>query len=296
MKVNKVFTIFIFLTLAAFLSLKQTSHISAAPPPTSTPAPTPNYWYKLKNTSFYKYFDLQVAIPSSVNKFDNDDDNKRLFDTGDAGVVAAAGASIYFKEAFGENIASTHGWRIANYIKKTGLTPKKFLEYVKSRKSYVQIKDVNDIQKNQINVYTGSLTISDNGISGGSRTPFVLIVDGDLTINVGQKFNNSGRSLAMMATGTLNITSTTEEINGVFIGQNIDLTSDASSTINPLKIKGNLVLASDTSSTSTALDTTSKRRRSDSSKPSVFAMLDLTPYIELLPLLSTRSYTWSELK
>lgn len=275
--------------------------IAATPTPTGivsgpTLTPTPGQWYKISNSSFYKYGDLVNQIPASVSKFlssDADDTGERLFIVNDGGVVAASGSNIYFGEAAGQNFASTRGWKIVNYPKSTHITPSKFLEYVKSRKQYVTVNSINDIQKNKINVITGNPVISSNGIA--AQSPFVLIADGDVTIDVGQQFNPAKKSLAIMATGatTFNINSTVEEIDGIFIGKSVNFVSNISSTSNPLKINGNLTVANDSGS---IVDTTYKRNRVDQTSPSIFNALYVQYYIELLPLLSTHVYEWTELK
>lgn len=268
--------------------------VCCAPPP-----PPATAWYKVKDASFHKRSDLVNAIPNVVDNFDNDDDGLCnnadpnsiwCFNINEPGVVTAQGDIDLINAP-----VSFRGWQRADadYTPRTFFDPATFLEYVRARKQYVNIDNLSEIESNAVNVIEGDAIFDDNfnnGIQG--KAPFVLIIDGDLTINVNNKLNPSDRDIAIIVTGTTNIRSTLNEMVGIYLTGAVDFAYDiaSGSTVNQtLKVTGNFA-------SFTPAECTEKRARtSQTDKPTCFFVFDESPYTTLWSLLSTRAYEWKEL-
>jgi hypothetical protein len=247
----------------------------------------PKNWYKLKDASFHKIGHLQNPIPDPISAYDNDDTSSRQFSIGQGGLIGAdAGINL------GTGAPSSNEWIKADYNFNHRFDPSTYLEYVTARKQFVTVTpsgstiDSSDITQDAINVATGNFEIDSPSIQ--SNSPFVLIVNGDLTIN--RDINPPEKSLAIFVLGTLKITSNVTEVSGLFFANSVDLASDittGNTTSNTLKINGNLI--------STVVADTSKRVNSDIRKPSYFIVFKPEMYTDLLPLLSIRSYEWTQL-
>jgi hypothetical protein len=257
--------------------------ITNTPAPTSTPTltPTPNpYWVKLKNTSFYTSRSLAQSIPASPIAYDADDDGSPYFiissSGSDPGLVAASYINL------GTASVSAKGWKTTEPQNPFTFTPSQFLAYLKARTALKTITDINNISSinSDTVVFNGNLTIDSTNISLFNSKKLVLLVSGNLNINV--NFAPSSSSIALLSTGTITISPTVSQVNAILIGQNVDLgtTSDQG-----LKIIGNLV----------AIESlTNNRRWSTSSKPAVFVVFDKNLYLDLLPHLAVVKYSWRE--
>ena len=253
-------------------------------------------WYKVKNASFHKLGNLIDAVPDPDNAeaFDNEDDGLcdqsdpssiTCMDINEPGVVTADG---YIDTANAP--ISFRGWSGTNYNFNNNIDPDAFLAYVLARKNYVQITDFNEMQSDIINYIQGDFTVDNNGFQG--KTDFVLVVDGNLTIDQSNTFNPSNKSMAFVVTGTLNIRSNVSAMNGIYIGNDVDFASDipaGSTTTNQLKVNGNLV-------SFTEGQCTDKRQRTDNDKPSCFFVHNIADhFLPLIDMLSIRTYAWEEL-
>ena len=246
-------------------------------------------WYKLKDVSLQKRGRLQNPIPATILPFDSDDTNQRSLIVGEAGIVSADQTITV-----GTGTVSSRDWQKENYTAIGRLTPQLFLDYVKARKQYVTVTDANgngsidgpELTRDAINIVSGNFGLIDNaGIQG--KAPFVLIVQGNVTININGNnvFNPPEKAVAILSTGTLKINSHHTEINGIFITNGVDFADDLPPgqwTTNPLKINGNLFSL-------TPVDVT-KRQVADISKPSIFLVNRLYLHLGLWNLLSTRNY------
>lgn len=248
----------------------------------------PSHWTKLKNTSFFSINDLFNPIPASISSYDSDDDGLRYFIiTGaqyDPGLVLAKSIDI-------NNVdPSTKKWKTT--LNKTNtMFPSSYLSYVRSRKEYKIIANIDEITTNnydkQILVINGPLTISNANKSVFNNKNLVLIINGDLTFSA-TTFTPTGNPTsgynAFLTTGTITFANTTTEVHGIFIAPTIDLGTTANQGI---KIVGNLAAL-------TSL--TNNRKWASTSKPSVFIVFDQVYYIKLLPYLSTANYQWSQIQ
>ena len=234
-------------------------------------------WTKLKNSSFSSPGSLTNVLPLNISAYDSDDDvNQRYFIMNsagsDPGLVTAS--SIYT----GTAAVSSKDWKAESYTRQTALSPSGFLSYVKARKEYQIITNLNDLAEDKINLWQGDLTI--NNQANFNNKKVVLIVTGTTTLDM-PNFQPAHAALAILA-NTINFTSSVKYAEGVFIAQTVNT---GSNTTQGLKIKGNLVAFS---------TFVNGREWSDNSKPSVFIVFDQQQYIDLLPYLSTASYEWKQ--
>jgi hypothetical protein len=239
-------------------------------------------WIKLKNNSFTSSVNLTNPLPLAITAYDSDDNTQRYFIIGnDAGLVTASSIDT------GTADVSSKDWK-ANYSRQIALTPSDFLNYIKSRKEYTVIThpDLSEITSSGIYVYNGPLTLTSSNIAVSN---IVIIATGNVAIS-GNQFNiasncidtTGSKNIAILSTGTLTFSNTTQCAAGIFIAPTIDTGSTSNQG---LKIKGNLI----------ALTTLNQNRSwSDNSKPSVFIVFNPTQYINLLPYLSTATYDFQQ--
>ena len=268
------------------------------PTPTNTPTPTPipEPWTKLKNTSFISSNNLVNDIPSSPTTiYDTDDDTTANFIIGAGGIVAAPTVSLTKLNPTAQ--PSTNKWSVNYTPSSASLTASSFLSYVKARKEYTKIistTSLNEISSDGIYLFQGSLTLTNAILNQAAATKFILIVNGDVTINQ-SRFNFTGvdcidttnsKSVAILSTGKITFTDTVQCANGIFIADTIE----TGSTINlnqGLKIIGNLI--AQTSFTET-------RKWSTFNRPSIFIYFNQQKYLDLLPYLSIANYEWRQIQ
>ena len=263
--------------------------VTIAPTNTPSPTPTPGPWYKLKDGSFTKKGAYTNQIPAVVSKYDGYDTLQPFLiantATNDPGIVIISNPSASEKPSEKDWINS------GNYSYTAPFTPATFLSYIKSRKKYRTITDLNGFNglTSGIYIYNGTLTI-DNTIAASltNAVPILLVVTGgDVTIDtLSSVFGNpSPQSVAVLTDGILNIAPNMSELNGLFIADQIDFGNAAN---NPLKIVGNVI------SQNIAYPAT--RSRVDLTKPSVFIVVRPDMYLNLLPYFSTSTYEWKQLQ
>ncbi len=263
---------------------------TATPTPTVTPTPIPLAWVKLKDASFSSPRGLDNSIPPApLIAYDGDDDSTQRFfimssAPGPAGITSASSINL------GTATTSTNDWKTPTYSKQTILTASTFLEYVRSRKSYQTIRDLNSINADGIYVWDSS---GNNPIPSFTSVPakfdqfnVVLIVSGassPVIVDTAVFKPANSKSLAILAT-TLNFTATTTEADGLFVTDNVDV----GTTVNQgLKIVGNLIVNSPFTNT---------RKWATPGRPSLFIVFKATPYLKLLPFLSVDKYDWRQLQ
>ncbi len=243
-------------------------------------------WYKLKNTSLHKSL-LNVSIPTSPDRFDEEDTNEGYLDIGQAGIISSDNPITLTS-------LSAAGWKIDSYSRNNILLPEYFLEYVRSRKEYSTITELtaDNIATNKIYfIQSTDLPLNSGNLPFFEGKNVVLIVQGNVDIN--EDFELVSGALAVIATDTIKIKSSATSLTGIFIGNSVDFAYDiasGSTTGNPLKIDGNIIAINGGQSEL-------KRSRSDNpNKPSIFVVLDPLKYVNLLPYLSTANYEWKQVQ
>lgn len=289
-----------------------------------TPANAGSYlytaWYKLKDDQFHKLDQINDTIPNPVSEYDEDDAQEapnpacdinnpsdiRCLNLNQAGIVTSFGDPINTNGA----PISHRQWNKTTYTKSTQLTPESFLDYALARKPTHVINstaELNTLQQNTINILNADLVLSDTTQEGQeildilqdpARTPYVLVIRGDLTVdhdfNVPEPVTSSPLPITFVveggegATGDLNIHHSVETMGGIFISDTLDFSYDSDRSPYPLKIKGNVISYA-------AADPLKRNRVDDGSKPSVFVVFDPIVYLNVMDLLSVRTYDWSEL-
>lgn len=295
---KKVFFLFIFPSFLLFVFFARGSvfgqYASPTPGPTATSAPTatptplPLSWVKLKDFSFSSPRGLNNSIPPApLTAYDAVDDAgaERYFiissSPGPAGITSASSIDL------GTATTSSNDWKSASYSKQTILSASTYLEYVKSRKTYQTIRDLNSINADGIYVWDSS---GNNPIPSFTSVPakfdqfnVVLIVSGSSTpVTIDVASFTPAKSIAILAT-TINFTTTTTRADGIFIADTIDTGS-----INTgLKINGNLIVNT---------TFTNGRTWPTAGKPSLFIVFKPKPYLDLLQYLSVDKYDWRQLQ
>lgn len=293
--------------------------VAPTPEPTNTPTPVPGVWVKTKDADFYRGESFSNTTPVNPDAFDSDD-------FGDPDCANVEGGSNIACFALNQPGTSAHissstlsyrGWNITNenYSMRRLFTPSTYLSYIKARKDHNLLSVSDPVVFNADNTQFVSLfdQITENAITimqaSDLQTPLhvtlddtitplilgkiesratVLVIDGDVTINIDPVFNTDAKPLAIIATGKLEIASETSLIKGIFIAQTADLSYDDANSLIPLKVVGNLVISESTDSIST-------RRNPNPNQPSLFVVRDIvTMDIPLLPLLSVKTYNWTE--
>ena len=249
-------------------------------------------WIKLKDSSFSKIGDLNNVIPLNITAYDADDNTNHYFIINnssppqtDPGLVSAASINT------GTANVSSKNWWVASYSRIVSTSPQLFLDYVRSRKEYQTIADLSSITNNGLYVWQGDLTLTNTNLNQITASNLVLIVNGNLSINENQ-FNIGGdcrntstsKKIALLSTGAINFSNTTQCAAGIFIGKTIDTGSNNNQG---LKIKGNLVAFSSFNN---------QRKWSNNSKPAVFIVFQPQMYLDLLPYLSVSKYDWRQLQ
>ena len=256
------------------------------PTPTNTPTPTPTLanlpWFKLKDTSFSRVGSLTNKIPAVPQSFDSDDPAPvlRQLELNQGGIVSAG--SITLSDSAPYPKTSTNDWKITSYNPSAGFSIANFVSYVKSRKEYKKITNLaTELKPDALYITEGNKTVSNPDAANG---PYVLIVDGNLTLN-SSPFNPSGaKNIAFIVTGTLTIPPGMSELNGLFIANNVDLGTSSTK----LKVNGNLISQTPISIT--------RSNGVGNFAPALFIKFDSKYYTALLPYLTTATYEWRQLQ
>lgn len=249
------------------------------PTPTRTPTPTPAQgpWIKLKDSSFISSNNLNNRIPALPTAYDSDDTTEPYYIINQGGVTVASSINM------GPNpgVKTSNPEYKADYNLSTGMTPSKFLQYIKSRKAYKLISSLDEIDADGIYSYLGAILDIDSISTKLNQFNTVIIVTG--TINVNTNLNGGSlKSLVLLATDTISFSATVTEANGIFVAPTINTGATANLG---LKIIGNLIAQ-------TSLN--NNRRWADVNKPVVFIKFNPVQYINLLPYLSTVEYGWKQ--
>lgn len=277
-------------------------------------------WYKLKDDQFHKLDTINDPIPNPVSPYDGDDVQEspdpacdvnnpsdiRCLNLNQAGIVTSYGDPINTNGA----PISHRQWNKTTYTKNSQYTPESFLDYALARKKTNIIASPDqlvNLHGGEINILMSDLTLRDNSqenqdildaLQNPALTPYVLIVRGDLTVdvdfNVPSPETNSPLPIAIFveggegATGDLKIHHSVQTMGGVFIADTLDFSYDSDHSPYPLKIKGNVISYA-------AANPSVRNRIDDPTKPSLFVVFDPILYLNIMDLLSVRTYDWSEL-
>ena len=265
---------------------------TAGPSPTPTPVVVPGPWTKLKNTSFYSNEQLWSQIPASPVAYDADDTTQPYFIVGEGGLVGAY-PDI---NIFGLNSnAKTSANDFSGLYEPLPpyMSPLDFAQYVKGKKTYKEINNLDEINGDGIYFYgfTGNeeeavVTLPNLNLTevpaDFNQYNIVLIYDGTININVTGAFNPV-KSVALIAP-TINIASTVTEIKSIIITKTCSL----GDTVNQgLKIIGNLSVSN---------VFTNNRKWADLNKPSLFIINKPEMYLDLLPYITVANYDWQQLQ
>jgi len=254
---------------------------------------TNNPYYKIKNSSFIGRPSLASLFPVSILPYDADDTDGNYFLIGDSGAsYAGVGLSLSNLETLGYATISRRGWHGTGYssASPTALNATRFLNYIRSRKTFTGFSNLSEISGDGIYIWNGpgNLTFNDPLPAALNNYNVVIVASGtNGTININNTQFNPSKSTALIA-DVINFSNTTNQAKGIFAADTVNLSSVATTTT-PLKIIGNLISTRD-------LIDISFRHRDDNRKPSVFVVFDPVQYINLLPYLSTANYDWRQIQ
>ncbi len=206
--------------------------------PTATPTPTPGPWIKLKNTSFYSGNGLTDLIPLVPTAYDADDDSNPYFITGGTGAGLTAASSLNLTAINQSAKPNGSNWSASSYSPTVTFTPASFLKYVKTRKTYTTITDLNDIvsiDHDGIYFYNGSSPVTIDTTQTITDYNTVLITSGEVDIN--SDFNPT-KSIAIVA-DRISFGSGMNQAKGIFIANTVTVANSTNG--GGLKIIGNLV-------------------------------------------------------
>lgn len=248
---------------------------TASPTPTPTGAPVTPF-FKVKNTSFYKYGNLDLIYPATLTAFDADDTTSNASNQGGYGGVVLSQGTTSLTNA----TISTSGWNRQNVSAGT-FNASSFVAYVKSKKTYTAINtNLNGVTAaNTTYLYTGNLTLTQSSFPTSTiPAGTVLLVEGNVTVGAaGQTTLNTTANtpFALIVTGTLTFADATTQANGLYAASAVNFGTGAV----PLKIVGNVV-----SGSSSAISR--QRTSAPLNAPSLFVVFDPTHYVNLIDRIS----------
>jgi hypothetical protein len=270
-------------------------------------------WIKLKNASYSGLGSRYNSIPWNVTRFGNTDDqlanNGRIFSTGvNSGVATTftspdspdptpfqTGSGFFVQKRIDRNGVIAKHWSDDDYSVSQYHARSLFFDYVRSRKQVTQIDLVEEM----------ATTIDDNGIYriGTEASPIdltledtdqamdsavfndkhtLLYITGKLTIDIPEFSPTNGHTIFIAP--EIEIGPTTQNIRAVLMSHVMSVTSTDQLQERGLGVRGNIVATQ---------YFVNNRAVADNSFPSIFLSYDPTPYVELLPFLSTSQYEWT---
>lgn len=275
-----------------------------APSPTPTPTPEPlKSWIKVQSTSFYSdNFNVSGAnnyyVPRSPFTLRTDgtnlDSSSPYMQIGSTTNDIETGVARIDGSRFETDRINSKGWVLTDTDSRDALfSPNRYLDYAKTRKDFVSITDLSAIQNNRVNIYDPEAVgqVNDTVIISNAtilnKSPYVLIVDGNLTITT--DFNTTvANSIAIVVTGTLTIDGAVQNANALFFVNDLLLPSSGSpdGVNGGLQIVGNLIVYNGLEQ----IDI--ERTRAENERPTVFIVQQIPMYLQLLPYFSTANYEW----
>lgn len=246
-------------------------------PPPPDPPVFIGTWFKLKDASFNSVISRSINLPFPPGAYDADDTTDPYLIIGSGGVVLSPSTyTISDNWQYSESNSSNQDYKYKNTF-----SPEKYEDYVLSSREYIEINDLSEIEQNKINYFVGNVN---SGAIDVGKAPFVLLIHGNLSFN--NDFNDSNNSIALIATENINIFKNTESIGGIIAATNISLGAESDT---PLKITGNVI-------STNPIDTSTRERIDDRTRPSFFVVFSPKMYIELFDYLSRATYDWKQLQ
>lgn len=237
-------------------------------------------WFKLKDASFNSGIGRSINLPLTPEAYDVDDTTDKNLIIGSGGVVLSRSTYTITDWQY-----SASNWNNDEYIYKNTFSPENYKDYVLSNREYNEITDLANIEKDQINYYVGDADSSNIGVG---NHPFILLVDGDITFDTNFNDDPENQSVALIATGNINIKEDITSIGAIIAADNIKISHPGDSNI-PLKITGNIISTNE-------VDTSARERIDDRTKPSFFVVFSAKMYIDLIDYLSRATYDWKQLQ
>ncbi|MCS7093518.1 MAG: hypothetical protein NZL96_03820 [Patescibacteria group bacterium] len=243
---------------------------------------------KLKNASFHTNKNLINLMPpqGTIEPYDGEDNaNSRFIITSnlqyDPGIVSAREINL------GDGESSRNRWRTTLASNEITFSLESFRSYFIG-KDYKRLNNLSELNNNPINkkiiLFDSSIQINETNKNYFQNKTLVIFVNGNIDINVNGPFSPPGSNLALISTETISVAPSTTEINSILISRNFQ----SGSTENQgLKIRGNLVIYN-------VFNNQRKQLQATNLKPSIFIIFDEKKYLELLPLLTIISYSWSQ--
>lgn len=252
----------------------------------------PDPWYKLKDGSLYKIGSHRINVSENIKKFsdsDLDDEEKRYVIISSANSnsgIILTGEEYKPGPEYNPITSNEKNWFFQNYGSFKVSLIENYVEYAKSRKEIKIINNFNEIEKNMINLIEDNQEINQEI---NNNAPFVLIINGDLTINK-DNFNENNLSLAIIAKKII-FSPNVKQVTGIFIAQEIEY-GESDRTLNGLKVIGNLISKNQIN----IKNRYNEERRLDNFRPSLFIVFKPKMYLDLLPILSVINYDWTQIQ
>lgn len=248
-------------------------------------------WYRLKQASLAKQGAVLNFIPPNVVPYDGFDTDEELLNIrqpaeSDGIGLITTGNSIDIGPITSN--VSNKNWAKTNYSANKGYLSNlsSFTSYARAKKEIKVINNLSEMESNKINIIYSDVTIAFSAFDAIDNA--VLIVNGQVLLDqappilpIPQIFNRNRNSIAIIATGQINVHQNLTEINGIFIANSYDLGWGGVSSGTPLKVVGNLI-------SNTAV-TNIKRYRpvADYQRASLYIVFYPQYYYDLIPYLST---------
>lgn len=292
-----------------------------SPTPTLTPTPEPDQaWIKVRSTSFYSnnfssggdtYYVPNDPDPFRANPLPGETVNQE--DQGDPYLMSTDPTTISINDstrrAFETGVARLDGvsfdparvneksWVVQGEgVRPSRLTPDTFLQYARSRKDTIVLDSngtnfqtgITNGRVNIVNILVGETVVVTTG-SVLEQSPYVLIVDGNLTIS--DNFNETLNSdMAIIVTGTLTFDADVTIANAIFFANEVSFPDGGSADADGLRINGNLIVSEGLPQSAL------QRYRSNNQQPVLFIMQNVPMYMNILPLFSVSNYEWQNVQ
>ncbi len=291
------------------------SQFGPLPECTPTPSPTPKPWTQMKNAAYQSSKPLYNTIPRNPIPFSSLTlaPGEPFFIVNNSSPVRKAGVVLAPTIALGNQNpgakVSASGWENHVYYNYSDPIFMDFVNYVKARKQYNEIKngDLTKLKANTINIVTttsgSDITVARDDLPispplGPTDKIVVIVVGSNITIVPPSGiFNSLKRNIAILSVkdstgGNIYIGDTTttsdivSEANGIFIADSIDIGTNPNLG---LSISGNIITKDLKNGREWQVPFTNDR-------PSFFIEHNIDMYMSLLGLLSKSSYDWKQLR
>ncbi|MEI6533003.1 MAG: hypothetical protein WCO06_04135 [Candidatus Roizmanbacteria bacterium] len=248
-------------------------------------------FYKLKNASYYDKDKINIEIPATISKFDDDDTDigttggNTYFNIGDGvGIFNGVGLTISKDNSMNlgvNTIISRNGLKFQGYTSSVQMDVSRFLSYRMSLQTPTTMSSINNLEEGVYLVRSGT---SIDGTTFPSPNKGTVLVVTDTTggnstggtISLTATVINPGNKPFAIIADTINIAPNVQLINGILMANTINLGTSSL----PLKINGNII-----NTGQTPVDTLLRSRKDDVSKPSLFIVFNPNQYMGVLKYL-----------